>query len=146
MSQSPSHQALFTGSDPSVPIATGSWTTKALDIEERRRVNFTINFGGGHTGTLLIQGTDEISQCNGCPGNPGAGSQPGTNGLTGALYWNTVPSGTVLITNSTQSIMISLVDVGPAFIRLAYNAQSVAVPSLAVGSGVISAFYTAKNA
>jgi hypothetical protein len=145
MSQSPLHKQLLSNDGYANPIATGTFTTQAINMEERRRLSLTLNFGGGHTGILLIQGTDETAGCQGTPNRQLVGPQPGTNGSTGALYWNTIPSGIMNVTNSTTSVLLSFTDVGTSWVRLNYNGNSVSIPSLAVGSGTISVFVTGKN-
>ena len=141
MSQSPLHVQLLSNDGYNNAIATGTFTTQALNMEERRRLSVTVNFGGGYTGTLLVQGTDEITRQSGTSSNPFSGPQPGTCQATGALYWNTIPSGTCLVTNSTQSVLLSFTDVGPAFVRLVFN-NGIVAP---IGSGTISVFVTGKN-
>ena len=160
MSQSPLFGQVFLndGKGNSVQIQTGTWVSKAYDMSEKRRFSVTIGitgatgttangvgvaFTGGFTGTLYIQGTDEIQECTGYTGTPqaGAGPQPGKNGVTGALFWTTVPSGAIAITNSTTAQIVSLTDVGPHFLRLAFN-PGVAT---AIGSGTMNIFVTGKN-
>lgn len=136
-----------------LPIATGIFQTKAVDMSERRRLSLTANFSSGYTGTLLIEGTDEIGNCEmGGKGGivlatgasiawAGAGPQPGNNGMSGAKYWLPIPSGTVAITNTTGVIQVMVNDVNCRWIRLNFNKGVVA----AIGSGPIELFITAKN-
>jgi hypothetical protein len=133
------------GTQGPYPIATATFQSKAINLEEFRRLSVTVNFGGSHTGIFQVQGTDELGSAYGTPNNMGAGPQPGQNAQTGALYWNVIPSGTALVTNATQSMLLSFTDVGPSWIRFIYNQNTSAVPSAAVGSGTISLFFTGKN-
>jgi hypothetical protein len=133
------------GTSAPYPIATATFQSRAILMEDRKRLSVTINFAGGHTGILQVQGTDELGNCNGTANNPNVGMQPGSNTQTGALFWSQIPSGIVNVTNSTQTVLLSLTEVGTAWIRLAYNAATTSIPSLAVGSGTISAFITAKH-
>jgi hypothetical protein len=128
-------------------IATGIFQTKAIDMSERRRLSLTASFGGGFTGTLLIEGTDELGNCSVAVGTgagvamAGAGAQPGINGVSGAKYWTALPSGTVLVTNSTTSLQTQLNDVNCRWIRVSFNKGV----TTAIGSGTIELFITAKN-
>ena len=128
-------------------IATGIFATKAVDMSERRRLSLTAGFGGGYTGTLLIEGTDELGSCSVAQGTgagvpmAGAGSQPGTNGVTGAKYWTALPSGTINITNSTTNLQVQLNDLNCRWVRISFNKNVAA----GIGSGVIELFITAKG-
>lgn len=151
MSQSPLHQQLWlnNGAGFNLPIQTGTFVTAALNMEERRRLSLTIGIVGGFTGTLQVQGTDEIANASPATGTPWAGvyQQPGQNGYTGGLWWSAIPSGTVSITNATNQLLLSFTDIGPAFVRLAFNVSatgSTATGSLG-GSGTMQIFCTAKN-
>lgn len=135
------------------PIATGIYQSKAIDMSERRRLSITAGFNGGFTGTLLVEGTDELGNCamggaesilratGASIAWAGAGAQPGQNGMSGAKYWNALPSGTVNITNATNSVLVTLNDVNCRWIRVNFN-KGVTV---AIGSGTIELFVTAKN-
>lgn len=159
MSRSTIHNELFLndGTGIHLPIATGTFITRAINVDEHRRLSLTIgmlssatgaDLMGGFTGTLLIQGTDEIGRCNGVTGTPqaGAGSQPGQNGFTGALFWQTIPSGSIAINNATNKLLLSFTDVGVAYVRVALNisASGTALPNSAA-SGAMKLFLTAKN-
>lgn len=160
MSRSPIRQQLFIndGTGQKLAIQTGTFVTNAVNVDEHRRVSLTIGITsatgaaadlGGFTGTLLVQGTDELAQCYGQTGTPeaGNGSRPGTNGFTGALFWNTIPSGSVAITTNMQSLLLSFTDVGPAFVRVAFNRSATGPLPNATGcaSGTMAIFLTAKN-
>lgn len=133
-------------------IGTGIFQTKAIDMSERRRLSITAGFGGGFTGTLLVEGTDELGNCSIAGGGilaatgasiamAGAGAQPGVNGMSGAKYWSTIPSGTIAVTNSTQGFIVQFNDVNCRWLRLNFNKNVVT----AIGSGTIELFVTAKN-
>jgi hypothetical protein len=145
-----------------IPIATGNFVTSAVNIEEHRRLSFTIgiqtsptgSFGpgatqtGGFTGILLVQTTNEIPKCNGSTGTQqaGAGRQPGTNGYTGALYWTTVA--TAGINNNVTIAQIDITDVGASWVRVAFNqttASGVTATGTLGGTGSMHVFLTAKN-
>lgn len=148
------------GTGNKLPIQTGCFVTSAVNIEDQNHLSFTIGIdsatgpagagGGGFTGTLLIQGTNELAQSNGYTGTPEAGNQrrPGTNGATGALYWRTIPSGSIAITNATNVLLLDFSAVGCAFIRCAFNyTQTGAFTPLSpiVGSGAMNIYLTAKH-
>lgn len=189
MARSPINQQLFIndGTGRKLGIATATWVTQAVNIDEHRRLSITVGFqaatgaslmplgqdqnfsgtygamaggqggivGGnagyatgplsGFTGVLQVQTTNELGYVNGGTGTQqaGAGAQPGFNGWTGGLYWQTVQSGTVNVTNSTNVIQIDLTDVGAKWVRVAFNVAS-GVPSGSVGSGTAHVFLTAK--
>ena len=146
------------GSGNRLPIQTGTFVTSAVNIIEQRRVSITVGLGsstgavgdaGGFTGVLLVQGTNELAQTNGGTGTQEAGqtNRPGTNGYTGAVYWQTIVSGTINITNATNALLLDYTDVGPAFIRVAFNVSatgSTATGTLG-GSGTMKVFLTAKS-
>lgn len=147
------------GAGNRVPIATGSWVTSAVCVDEARRLSLTVGITsatgavgdvGGYTGTLLVQGTDELAQQYGITGYAEAGyqSRPGIpNGTGAARFWNTIPSGTFPVNQATQQFALSFTDVGFAFIRLAFNMSGTgAMPSSSgCGSGVWNVYMTAKN-
>jgi hypothetical protein len=160
MSRSSIRNQLFIndGLGNKLPIQTGTWVSSAINIDEHRRLSFTIGIGsatgavgdaGGFTGILQVQGTDEIAQSNGCTGTPEAGntSRPGTNGFTGALYWQPIQSGTVAINNTMNRLQLSFSDVGVGFVRLAFNTTATGILGAAAagGSGTWNVFMTAKN-
>lgn len=159
MSRSTVHQQLLLndGQGRKLPISTGTWVTNSVSVGEQRRLSLTIGMGsatgaigdiGGFTGTLVVQGTNELPQMNGATGTQEAGNfaRPGINGFTGARFWNTLASGTFNITNATQSLLIQFTDLGPAFIRVGFNLTSNNVPATtAIGSGTMFVFITAKN-
>lgn len=164
MSKSSIRQQLFIndGTGQKLAIATSTWVTNAVNIDEHRRLSLTIGVGsatgaaadiGGFTGTLLVQGTDELAQCYGQTGTQeaGNGSRPGTNGFTGARFWQTIPSGTVNITNTSgqpgNAILLSFTDVGVAFVRVAFNVSPTGpyANATACGSGTFNVFLTAKS-
>ncbi len=144
-----------------LPIQTGTWVSSAINIDEHRRVSITLGIGsatgaagdtGGFTGTLTVQGTDELAQCNGATGTQEAGNtnRPGTNGFTGARFWTVLASGTFNVTAATASLLLQFTDVGVAFIRLAFNASTAGTPNTGAtgslgGSGTMYAYLTAKN-
>ena len=141
-----------------LPIQTGTWISRAINIDEHRRLSITLGIGsatgaagdlGGFTGQLFVQGTDELAQCNGATGTPEAGgtSRPGINSATGGRYWNTLASGIFNINNTTSSIQIQFTDGGVAFVRLAFNATGwyQAGPAVSWGSGTMNVYVTAKN-
>lgn len=144
------------GRGVALPIATGVFQTKAIDMSERRRLSVTADFTGGFTGTLVVEGTDEIGNCS-ISGDSilrptgasiawaGAGSQPGSNGMSGAKYWTPVPSGTVGITNSTTFIQFQMNEVNTRWIRLNFNKGITSAIGSAVGTGAIALFITAKS-
>jgi hypothetical protein len=142
-----------------VEIATGSWATQAYNIGEARRLSFTVgilgtgslpltttNGGntGGFTGIFQVQGTNEISRSYGGTGTPqaAAGAQPGENGWTGALFWNTLANGTVNVSQSITSFQLDFSDIGCTWIRLIFN-QGNAVGTSG-GSGVMKIYLTTK--
>jgi hypothetical protein len=103
---------------------------------------------GGFTGILLIQGTNEVGQAMGATGTAwaGVGVQPGVNGYTGGLYWNTLPSGTVNITNLTTSLQIDFTDIGASWFRVVFNQPApVGIQTGTGGSGTMQVYFTAKN-
>jgi hypothetical protein len=140
-------------------IQTGTWVSKWVNIDEHRRVSITWGVGsstgaaadvGGFTGTLLVQGTDELAQCFGGTGTPdaGTGSRPGVNGWTGARFPCTIPSGSVPVTLASNPMMLSFTDVGAAFIRVLFNATGYGFPTATGtlgGSGTAYVYLTAKN-
>lgn len=142
-----------------LPIQTGTWVSSAINIDEHRRLSVTLGVqsatgaagdAGGFTGILLVQGTDELAQNNGCTGTQEAGntSRPGLNGFTGALWWQTIPSGAVAITNATNRLLLSFTDVGVGFVRLAFNVTATGTLAPGVGqggSGTMQVYVTAKN-
>jgi hypothetical protein len=167
MSKSSTFDQVFLsdGKGGQLPIQTGTWISKSFDVKERRRLSMTVGVqgstasgtivqnGGGFTGTLLVQGTNEIGNCNGYTGTPNAGvpQVPGQNGQTGALFWNTLAGGTINITTATTSLLIDFTDLGCAYIRFAFNIASSGnavvagnVPSGAGGTGTMFVTYTAK--
>jgi len=164
MSRSTIHQQLFIndGLGNRLPIQTGTWVSQAINIDEQRRISITIGCEsatgaaadmGGFTGTLLVQGTNELAQCNGATGTQEAGgtSRPGINGFTGARYWTTLASGSFNITNSSpcagNALLISFTDVGVSFIRLAFNQSATGTTATGTlgGSGTLNVYVTAKN-
>lgn len=161
MSKSPIHNQLMIqdgAGNHAIPFATGTWVTQWVNIEEHRRVNFTFGIGsatgapgdvGGFTGSLAIQGTDELAQCNGGSGTQEAGntSRPGLQGYTGARFAQTVPSGTYAVTNASNVFQMSLTDVGSAFIRVAFNVSATGPTATGTlgGSGTWNVFLTAKG-
>ena len=166
MSQNHVHDELYIndGSGNNLPIQTGTFVTKAVDFAQCRRLNITYGIpqgtgyfrgvpyagGGGFTGIMLVQGTDEIANSNGGTGTPWAGSvpQPGKNSYTGALYWNTIPSGTIAITSTMTSAAFSFTDVGAAYIRITFNSalsQSAGIAAGSGGSGTMQLFITGKS-
>lgn len=145
-----------------LPIQTGTWVSGAINIEEQRRLSITIGVqsatgaagdAGGFTGTLLVQGTDELANCGGATGTPEAGNnrRPGSNSQTGALFWQTIPSGTAAITSATSKLLLSFTDVGVNFVRVCFNATGWAAANGSTttgclgGSGTMQVFLTAKN-
>lgn len=161
MSRSTIHNQIFLndGAGNKVPISTGTWISSAINVEEQRRLSITLGVTsatgaigdiGGFTGVLQVQGTDELAQCNGATGTPESGntSRPGVNGFSGALFWNTLPSGSFNITTGTQSLQIQFTDVGVAFIRLVFNQSATGTlqaGGVSLGSGTMRVFVTAKN-
>lgn len=161
MSRSTVRNQLFIndGLGNKLPIATATWVTNAVNIDEHRRISFTVAITsatgaspdyGAYTGVMLVQGTNELGQCNGATGTQEAGNtnRPGINGFTGARFWQTLPSGTIPITNSvTVMTGMDFTDVGFAYIRLAFNRSATgALPSAsACGSGTWNVYLTAKN-
>lgn len=157
--------SLNDGAGGQLPIQTGTWVTKAIDMMEQRRLSITLGVqgstasgtvvpgSGGFTGILSVQGTDEIANCMGSTGTQqaGAGAQPGQNGFTGALYWNNIQSGTIGITPSTTSIQLIFNDFGPRWVRVVFNSTTAGVysasnvPSGAGGTGTMQLFYTSKS-
>jgi|ERR1041385_1583799 hypothetical protein len=159
MSRSTIRNQLYLDSNQS-PIATGNWIGPPINVDEHRRVNLTFGIGsatgaandcGGFTGTLTIQGTDELTNGNFPSGAPYAGSRtPG--GPSGANYWQTIPSGTFAVTKATQVFSMSFTDVGFAYIRPCFNATggmtgpySPAATGCLGGSGTWNVYLTAKN-
>lgn len=162
MSRSPIRQELKLndGLGNKLPIQTGTFATKAINVDEHRRLSLTIGVssatgvigagGGGFTGILEVQGTDELAQCAGATGTQEAGdsSRPGVNGFTGAVFWQTIPSGTVAVTNATNKMLLQFNEVNCAFVRVVFNrsATGPTVTGTLGGSGTMSIFLTAKNA
>lgn len=160
MSRSTVRNQLFLndGTGVKLPISTGTFVTSAVNIDEHKRLSFTIGITGstgtalvptgGFTGTLVVQGTNELGQCNGATGTQEAGNtnRPGINGFTGARFWNTLASGSFNIDNTTTSLLIQFTDVGVAYVRLGFNLTSNNVPATtAIGSGTMHIYLTAKN-
>lgn len=152
------------GNGNRLPIQTGTWISPAYDILEARRLSLTIAVngstgvpGGGFSGALLVQGTNELPQMSIDKVGSGAGvawaaagPQPGANAYTGALYWNTIPSGTIAIgpiLNSGNSMEVDFTDVCPRFIRLAFNQSATgSIPVAgAGGSGTMYVTLTTKS-
>lgn len=160
MSQSPSRGQILIndGSGNKSPIGTGVFVSPAYDIQEKRRLSFTIGVqgstgvaGGGFTGTLQVQTTNETANCNGGTGTQAAGSlgQPGNNGYTGALFWQTVQSGTIAVTNAMNVAQVDINDVNAAYFRVAFNMSATGAINTAVGaggSGTMFIYWTGKNA
>ncbi len=138
------------------PIATGVFQTKAIDMSERSRLSISGTFAGGFTGFLRVEGTDETGTCA-IDGNAillptgasiawaGAGSQPGTNGMSGAKYWSTIPSGVIAVNNTTNKFIVQFNDINSRWIRLNFNSGIANAIGSAVGTGAIELFITAKN-
>jgi hypothetical protein len=146
------------GTGQKLPIATSSWVTSWVNIQEQRRLSITLGIQsatgaagdvGGYTGYLYVQGTDELPLRNGATGTPDAGNTqlPGANSATGALFAQTIPSGIVAITTGNNRLLLSFTDVGTAFVRLAFNmtATGASVGSSGCGSGTWNVYLTAKN-
>lgn len=146
------------GGGQKFPIQTGVWVSSPVNIDEHRRLSLTIGVGGatgavgdvgGFTGTLSVQGTDELAQSNGPSGCPWAGdtSLPGKNGTTGGLFWTQLASGAIGITAATTSVLVQFTDVGVAFVRLVFNGGPMLPTATGTlgGSGLMSVFLTAKN-
>ena len=134
-----------------VPISTGTWVTKAVNIEEQNLLSVTVGIRGptgtystatgGFTGTVYIQTTNELNYCCGATGTQqaGAGSQPGLNGYSGAQYWTTIPNtGALNITQNTTVLQQDYYNVGARYVR--------AMATGLQGSGTIDLYLTAKNA
>jgi hypothetical protein len=148
-------QLLLAGAQP---IQTGTFVTKAIDIEFIRRLSVTVAvqgttglIGGGFSGTLVVQGTDEIPGNYGGTGTPWACGlrQPATNGQTGALYWTPVPSGTISIgpvLNSGNYMQFQMNDVNHRFVRVAFNTTATGSSATGTlgGSGTMVIFMTGK--
>lgn len=162
MSRSTIRNQLFIndGRGNKLAISTGTWVTNAVNIDEHKRLSLTIGIEGstgaspdlgGFTGTLLVQGTDELGQCNGQTGTQEAGNtnRPGVNGFTGARYWNTIPSGSIGWDLSKRSMLLSFTEVGAAYVRVAFNVSATGPLAIATGtlggSGTWNVFLTAKN-
>ena len=146
-----------------VNVATTTWVTQWINVDEHRRVSFTIGIQGstgatpdygGYTGTLLVQGTNELGQNNGATGTQECGNtnRPGINGFTGARFYATIPSGSIAVNNQFGSpgnaVLLTFENVGPSYIRLAFN-QSPTGPLTNFancGSGLWNIYLTAKNA
>lgn len=141
------------------PIATATWFGPPINIDEHRRVNITVAIGpstgaspdcGGFTGNFAIQGTDEIANSNIASGAQYAGLRQPGNGPSGAVAWQTIPSGTFAVTNTTQKFYLSFTDVGFAYIRPVFNVTggvtgAYAPNPLSQGSGTWNMWLTAKN-
>lgn len=153
MARSTTNDQLFLndGTGQALPIATGVWQTKAIDMQERRRLSVTANFLGGFTGIFAVQGTDELNNCAIQYGTgpsvawAGAGTQPGQNGFTGALCWSNLLPGVVSVTNSTTIVRIDLSEVNTRWIRFVFNPGITTAIGSAVGTGAVQLFFTAKN-
>ena len=148
-----------------LPIQTGTWVSKAYDMDEQRRLSVTLGVwgstasgtltqtGGGFTGLFIVQGTDELGQCMGFTGTPqmAAGQQPGQNGSTGALFWQNVQSGTIGITPTTTSLFLQFTDFGFHWCRFVFNANTNGTyvagnsPSGAGGTGTMLVYFTSKS-
>lgn len=144
------------GTGQPLPIQTGTFVTRAISVDEHRRLSLTIGIGsstgavadvGGFTGILQVQGTDEMANAPGATGTPWAAAfpQPGNNGYTGALFWNTIPSGSIAITNATNSMLVSLTDVNCAFVRLAFNRSATGALPNSAASGTMYVYLTGKH-
>jgi len=160
MSRSTVRNQLFLndGTGVKLPVSTGTFVTSAVNVDEHRRLSLTIGItgstgpsdSGGFTGTLVVQGTNELGQCNGATGTQEAGNtnRPGINGFTGARFWSNLASGSFNIDNTTKSLLIQFTDVGAAYVRVGFNVTSNNVPApvgSAVGSGTMHIYLTAKN-
>lgn len=164
MSRSTIRNQLFIndGTGQKLPIATSTWVTQAINVDEHRRLSLSIGISsatgatpdhGGFTGVLLVQGTNELAQCNGNTGTQEAGntSRPGVNGFTGATLWQTIPSGSIAINKGIaqpgNALLLTFDNTGPAFIRLAFNITATGASPNATncGSGTWNVFLTAKN-
>lgn len=161
MSKTPVHNQLFLndGTGKKLAIQTGIFNTSAVNMEYHRRLSLSVGFGsstgvaggqpwagdagGGFTGLLVVQTTNELGQTNGFTGTQEAGNtnRPGTNGWTGAGLWNNVPSGTFSITNNTQSLQADFSDIGAGYVRVQFNPNI----TTAIGSGTIYLYLTAKE-
>jgi hypothetical protein len=137
------------------PIQTGTWFGPPINIDEHRRVNFTVAIGsttgaandaGGFTGTLVIQGTDELFTNNGVSGQPYYGMR-----APSGVGWQTIPSGTFAVTKATQVFSLSFTDVGFSTIRPVFNMTGGVTGAYApigtgsCGSGTWNMWLTAKN-
>jgi hypothetical protein len=145
------------------PIATSCWVSRWYQIDEHRRFSLTVGVGsatgavgdaGGFTGLLVLEGTNEFANAAAATGTPwaGAGSQPGSNGYTGALYYQALPSGTFQISNAisgpSAALLVTLDYLGVAFIRAKFNTTASGTPypgATACGSGTMQMSFTAKN-
>lgn len=159
MSKSPIHNQILLndGAGNKLAIQTGTWISPAINIDDHRRLSFTIGVGsatgaagdtGGFTGTLQVQGTNELGNAAGATGSPWAfaGQQPGVNGSTGGLFWQNLASGTTTLTSSTTAILLSFTDVGPSWVRIGFNLDSNSNRiATAIGSGTMYVWVTAKN-
>ncbi len=147
-------------------IQTGTWIGPPINIDEHRRVSLTFGIGsstgaptgtaypdaGGFTGTLVIQGTDELANGNFPSGAPYAGVRTPGNGPSGGQFWQTIPSGTFAVTKATTIFSMSFTDVGFAYIRPVFNATGGVTGAWAPsatgclgGSGTWNVFLTGKN-
>lgn len=140
-------------------IGTSTFITSAVNVDEHRRVSFTIGVtsatgaigdNGGFTGTLTVQGTNELAECNGATGTAEAGntSRPGINGFSGARFWSNLQSGTFNIDNTIKgpnSLMLSFTDIGAAFVRVVFNQTATGALPNSVGSGLMHIYLSAKN-
>jgi hypothetical protein len=138
------------------PIQTGTWFGPPINIDEHRRVNLTVAVGsstgansdcGGFTGTLIVQGTDELATHNGVSGQPYYGVRSPSG-----IGWQTIPSGTFAVTKATQVFSLSFTDVGFAYIRPCFNVTGGVTGALAPsatgclgGSGTMNIWLTGKH-
>lgn len=141
-----------------LPIQTGTWISRAYNIEDQRRVSVTLGIQsatgapgdvGGFTGTFQFQGTDELPGSWGATGTPwwSAGPQPGFNGYTGALFWNTLPSGSFNITNATNSQLMTITEVSTRWVRFVFNQSATGTTATGTlgGSGTMNVYFTSKG-
>jgi hypothetical protein len=148
------------------PIQTGTWIGPPINIDEHRRVSITVAITqatgvqtgtayadcGGYTGTLVIQGTDELAQGNFASGSPYYGARTPGVGPSGGIAWQTIPSGTYAVTKASQVFSLNFTDVGFAYIRPAFNVTGgvtgVFAPSATGclgGSGTWNVWVTGKS-
>jgi hypothetical protein len=149
------------------PVQTGSWFSAPINIDEHRRLSISGGITsatgtqtgtaypdcGSYTGTLVVQGTDELAQYSIPSGAPFAGTRsPGTANASGAMFWQTIPSGTYAVTKATQVFALNFTDVGFAYVRVGFNvtggitgAWAPSATGCLGGSGTWNVFLTAKN-